>query len=148
MARSWQRPHLHWERNRGWSSYRWSCRVAGAQTGRLECGGGQGGEVTQDSPTGLPSFLCLLSLSSGIEPEQTPLGSHLWSPPCTSCIRGHLPLHHRLGLAPGLGTSSHSGAQITASFPSWRRAFHLPCLHPPCSPGPSHAWHMALSSVG
>lgn len=94
----------------------------------------------------------LFSLSAelviGIEPEQTPLGSHLWSPPCTSCIHGHLPLHHHLGLVPGLGTSSHSGAQITASFPFWRRAFHMPCLHTPCSPGPSHDWHMALSSVG
>lgn len=70
MARSWQRPHLQWERNRGWSSYRWSCRVAGAQTGRLECGGDHGGEVTQDSPTGLPSFLCLLSLSSGLSPNR------------------------------------------------------------------------------
>ena len=66
VARSCQRPDLEWERNWGWSSCRQSYRVAGAQTGRLEREGDQGAEVAQDSPTGLSSFLCLVSSSSGI----------------------------------------------------------------------------------
>ena len=93
VAGSRQRPDLKWERSRGWSSCRRSCRVAGAQTGRLEHEGDQGGEVAQDSPTGLPSFLCLVRFSSGIlSPDSSGEPSlvstlhlpHLWASSITS----------------------------------------------------------------